>query len=37
VRDNLMQGLDDIALTLQEADAITAFEAGRASYRPVLS
>jgi 3-isopropylmalate/(R)-2-methylmalate dehydratase small subunit len=32
----LMHGLDDIALTLEHADDITAFEASRPSYRPRL-
>ncbi len=36
VRHNLMNGLDDIALTMMEDDAISSFESGRASYRPVL-
>ncbi len=30
----LLEGLDDIGLTLREADAITAFEARRESWRP---
>ncbi len=33
----LMNGLDDIALTLESEDAITAFEADRPRYRPTLS
>ena len=33
-RWRLMEGLDDIALTLQHADAIDAFEASRDSWRP---
>jgi len=33
-RWRLMEGLDDIGLTLQEADKITAFEKTRASWRP---
>ena len=33
-RWRLMEGLDDIGLTLQEADKITEFEATRASWRP---
>lgn len=33
-RWRLMEGLDDIALTLQSADAITAFENTRESWRP---
>ena len=30
----LMNGLDDIALTLEHEDAISAYEAGRPAYRP---
>jgi len=33
-RWRLMEGLDDIALTLQHSDAIDAFEASRDSWRP---
>jgi 3-isopropylmalate/(R)-2-methylmalate dehydratase small subunit len=33
-RWRLMEGLDDIGLTLQHEEEITAFEAGRASWRP---
>ncbi|KSW14627.1 3-isopropylmalate dehydratase small subunit [Cellulomonas sp. B6] len=33
-RWRLMEGLDDIGLTLQHADEITAFEQGRESWRP---
>jgi 3-isopropylmalate/(R)-2-methylmalate dehydratase small subunit len=33
-RYRLMNGLDDIGLTLQHDDAITAFEAGRPAYLP---
>ncbi|UTT58140.1 3-isopropylmalate dehydratase small subunit [Cellulosimicrobium cellulans] len=33
-RWRLMEGLDDIGLTLQHADEISAFEATRASWRP---
>lgn len=33
-RWRLLEGLDDIGLTLQHADEITAFEAGRAAWRP---
>lgn len=33
-RWRLMEGLDDIALSLQQADAIEAFEARRESWRP---
>lgn len=34
VRWRLMEGLDDIGITLQHADAITAFEAERPSFAP---
>lgn len=34
-RWRLMEGLDDIGLTLRESDAIAAFEASRPSFRPV--
>ncbi len=34
VRWRLMEGLDDIALTLRDEEAITAFEATRDSWRP---
>ncbi|WBU39225.1 3-isopropylmalate dehydratase small subunit [Homoserinibacter sp. YIM 151385] len=33
-RWRLLEGLDDIALTLRDEDAITAFEARRAAWRP---
>ncbi|HEX6195087.1 MAG TPA: 3-isopropylmalate dehydratase small subunit [Jiangellaceae bacterium] len=33
-RWRLMEGLDDISLTLRHADAIAAFEAGRPSHKP---
>ncbi len=33
-RHKLLNGLDDVALTLQRSDQIDAFEAGRASWRP---
>jgi len=33
-RHRLLEGLDDIAMTMQHADAITAFEATRASFLP---
>lgn len=36
-RWRLLEGLDDIALTLRHADDIAAFEAQRPSYRPVTS
>jgi 3-isopropylmalate/(R)-2-methylmalate dehydratase small subunit len=36
VRHSLRNGLDEIALTLQDADAIDAFESTRAAYRPVV-
>ncbi|GAB3683028.1 3-isopropylmalate dehydratase small subunit [Salinisphaera aquimarina] len=35
-RKNMLEGLDDIALTLQHADAIRAFEARRAQEKPWL-
>ena len=34
VRWTLMEGLDDIALTLREEEAIAAYEAGRPSFKP---
>lgn len=34
VRWTLMEGLDDIALTLREEDAIAEYEAGRPSFKP---
>ena len=34
-RYRLLNGLDDIGITLSSADLITAFEAGRPSYKPV--
>jgi 3-isopropylmalate/(R)-2-methylmalate dehydratase small subunit len=36
VKNNLLNGLDDIGLTLQEADAISAFEADRTDHYPKL-
>ena len=33
-RWRLMEGLDDIGLTLRQEDKIAAFEAGRPSYKP---
>jgi len=33
-RQRLLEGLDDIAVTLQHADAITAYEATRPSFLP---
>ena len=33
----LVEGLDEIALTLQQAEVIAAFEAGRPAWRPVTS
>ncbi len=33
----LLEGLDDIAMTLQHADAITAFEATRPTWMPVTT
>jgi 3-isopropylmalate/(R)-2-methylmalate dehydratase small subunit len=35
VRWRLMEGLDDIGITLQHADAITEFESSRAAFKPV--
>ena len=35
-RWRLLEGLDDISLTLAHDDAITAFEAGRPSFKPVV-
>lgn len=35
VRWRLLEGLDDIALTLRHADAITAFESTRPAHKPV--
>lgn len=35
-RWRLLNGLDDIGITLQDADAIAAFEAGRPSFKPVI-
>jgi 3-isopropylmalate/(R)-2-methylmalate dehydratase small subunit len=37
VRHTLLNGLDDIALTLQEADKIDEFEAIRPSFKPVTA
>jgi 3-isopropylmalate/(R)-2-methylmalate dehydratase small subunit len=34
VRHRLLEGLDDVSLTLQHEDAISAYEAGRAAWRP---
>jgi 3-isopropylmalate/(R)-2-methylmalate dehydratase small subunit len=36
-RWRLMEGLDDIGLTLRHADAIAEFEAGRPSFKPQVS
>ena len=36
-RWRLLEGLDDIGLTLRHADAITAFEATRPSYKPTVA
>jgi 3-isopropylmalate/(R)-2-methylmalate dehydratase small subunit len=36
-RWRLLEGLDDIALTLRHSDAITAFEGGRPSWRPTTT
>lgn len=35
VRWRLLEGLDDIGITMQHADAITAFEEARPSFKPV--
>ncbi len=37
VRWRLLEGLDDIGLTLQHADEITAFEAARPAFTPVTA
>ena len=37
VRWRLMEGLDDIGITLQQGEAITAFEATRPSFKPVTT
>ena len=37
VRWRLLEGLDDIGLTLQHADEITAFEAARPAFKPVTA
>jgi 3-isopropylmalate/(R)-2-methylmalate dehydratase small subunit len=34
VKHSLLNGLDEIGLTLQVIDAIDSFEAGRPAYRP---
>ena len=36
-RWRLMEGLDDIGLTLRHAEAITAYEKGRPSFKPVVA
>jgi 3-isopropylmalate/(R)-2-methylmalate dehydratase small subunit len=36
-RWRLLEGLDEIGLTLRHEDAITAFEAGRPSFKPVVA
>jgi 3-isopropylmalate/(R)-2-methylmalate dehydratase small subunit len=36
-RWRLLEGLDDIGLTLRHADSIAAFEAGRPSFKPVVA
>jgi 3-isopropylmalate/(R)-2-methylmalate dehydratase small subunit len=36
-RWRLLEGLDDIALTLRHSDAIAAFEGGRPSWRPTTT
>ena len=35
-RWRLMEGLDDIGLTLRHEDAITAYETGRPAFKPVV-
>ncbi|HEY5650944.1 MAG TPA: 3-isopropylmalate dehydratase small subunit, partial [Acidimicrobiia bacterium] len=35
-RYRILNGLDDIGITLQHAGAIDAFEANRPSFKPVL-
>jgi len=35
-RWRLLEGLDDVALTLRNADSITAYETGRAAWLPAL-
>lgn len=37
VRHTLLNGLDDVALTLQEADKIAAYEEARPSFKPVTA
>lgn len=37
VRWRLLEGLDDIGITLQHADEVTAFEAGRPGFMPVTN
>ena len=37
VRWRLMEGLDDIGITLQQGEAISAFEASRPSFKPVTT
>jgi 3-isopropylmalate/(R)-2-methylmalate dehydratase small subunit len=37
VRWRLMEGLDDIGITLQHADEITAFESSRPSWKPTTT
>ena len=36
-RWRLLEGLDDVALTLRHEDAITAFEAGRPAWLPSVA
>jgi 3-isopropylmalate/(R)-2-methylmalate dehydratase small subunit len=36
-RWRLLEGLDDIALTLRHADAITEFESGRPAFKPITA
>ena len=37
IKNRLLNGLDDIGITLTHAEDITSFEASRPSYRPVMS
>jgi 3-isopropylmalate/(R)-2-methylmalate dehydratase small subunit len=36
-RDRFLRGLDDIGITLEQAAAITAYEAKRPPYKPSLA
>ncbi len=37
IRHRMLQGLDDIGITMQRSSTIDAFEATRPSYKPTLS